>query len=340
VLCVAILPFLGVGGMQIFRAEMPGPSKDRLTPRIATTAKLFWGVYSLLSLLLFLFLWVGKMDWYESLNHVFTTMATGGFSTRSGSIGAYDSPYIEWVLVVFMLLAGTNFTLHYAALTGRGKPYWRNSEFGTYIILWAAASIFIALSVWHGEYSAFSDALRSACFQCASIMTTTGFATADFDQWSNACRLLLLILMFIGGCAGSTGGGIKVVRIMVIFKKAGREIRRFLQPNAVIALRLGNKPLDQNAVSHISAFFVLFMLLFAFFSFIMTFFTPDLETAYSSVVATMANIGPGLSEVGPAETYASIDSPGLVILTLCMLLGRLELYTVLIALLPHFWRNT
>lgn len=340
VLCVAILPFLGVGGMQIYRAEMPGPSKDRLTPRITTTAKLLWGVYALLTLVETLLLkFVGKMGWFDSLCHTFGTMATGGFSTRSASAGAFNSTAVDIILIVFMFLAGINFSLHYHALTGKPGRYFRDPEFRFYFVFLAVASLFITFNIWADGAASFGRCLRDATFTATSIMTTTGFATADFNEWPNASRLLLVVMMFIGGCAGSTGGGMKVVRVFIMFKKMIRELKQFMRPSAVIQMKLGGKPVEQEIVSHISAFFAIFVLIFAIGSFIMTFFTPDLETAASSVIATLGNIGPGLNAVGPTQNFAAISPLGQGILTVFMLLGRLELYTVLILFLPSFWKR-
>ncbi len=339
VLCVAILPFLGVGGMQIYRAEMPGPSKDRLTPKIATTAKLLWGVYVTLSVVLTLLLYMGGMPLFDSLCHSFATMATGGFSTRSLSVGAYDSVYFDVVITIFMFLAGTNFALHYRAIAGKPLAYFKDSEFRYYLGFAVIACMIITANVWGTVYDSFWHSMRAAFFQGVSIMTTTGFVTADFDLWPNASRILLVMLMFIGGCAGSTGGGIKVVRVVVLAKKVMRELRKFMRPQAVWTVKLRGRPIEQSIISHISAFFVMFIMLFAVFTFIMCFFTPDLETAFSSVIATMGNIGPGLAAVGAAQNYADIPATGKALLTLCMLLGRLELYTVLIVMLPSTWRK-
>ncbi|NCC51405.1 MAG: TrkH family potassium uptake protein [Spartobacteria bacterium] len=231
------------------------------------------------------FLGVGGMSWFDSTCHTFATMATGGFSTRSASIAAFDSTYIDVIIIIFMFLAGAGF------------------------------------------------------FQATSILTTTGFCTQDFDTWPNASRILLILLMFIGGCAGSTGGGIKNIRIFILLKQTAREIRRFMRPKAVLQVKLDNAPVDSEVVSNITAFVAMFVLIFAIATFAMTFFVPDLETAFSSVIASLGNIGPGLANVGATKTYADIPSAGKAILTFCMLLGRLELYTVLVVMLPSFWEK-
>lgn len=340
VLCVAILPFLGVGGMQIYRAEMPGPSKDRLTPRITTTAKLLWGVYALLTLVEALLLkFVGGMGWFDALCHTFATMATGGFSTHAASIGAFDSAAVDAIITVFMFLAGINFSLHYYALTGKPKRYFQDPEFRVYLFFLLGATVFITWNVWSAGFAPLGRSFRDAAFTATSILTTTGFCTADFDSWPDASRLLLVIMMFVGGCAGSTGGGMKIMRVFIMFKKMVREMKLFMRPSSVIQMKLGGKPVEQEIISHISAFFAIFVLIFTLGSFIMTFFTPDLETAATSVIATLGNIGPGLNAVGATQNYAAISPLGQGILTCFMLLGRLELYTVLILFLPSFWKR-
>jgi len=339
VLCVAILPFLGVGGMQIYRAEMPGPSKDRLTPRITTTAKLLWGVYALLTCAEVLLLkFAGKMDWFDSLCHTFATMATGGFSTRTASVGAYNSVTIDCIIIVFMSLAAINFSLHYYALTGHPLRYFKDPELRFYLLFWLTCSLFLTINLWP-LYQNVGESLRVSFFQSTSILTTTGFVSSNFDLWPQPSRMLLVIMMFVGGCAGSTAGGIKIVRIMIMFKKITKEIRQFMRPQAVLQIKLGSKPVEGEVVSNIAAFFTIFIMIFVIASFLMTFYTPDLVTAATSVVATLGNVGPGLNAVGATQNYASIPAAGQFILCVCMLLGRLELYTVLILFLPSFWKK-
>jgi len=339
VLCVAILPFLGVGGMQLYRAEMPGPSKDRLTPRITTTAKLLWGVYALLTLAEILLLkFAGGMNWFDSFCHTFATMATGGFSTRTASVGAYNSGIIDCIIIFFMFTAGVNFSLHYYALTGQPGRYFKDPEFRFYFFFWLVCGLFLTVDVLP-LYDSVLQATRAAFFQGTSILTTTGFVTKDFNLWPQSSRMLLVLMMFVGGCASSTGGGIKVVRIFIMWKKMVKEVRQFMRPQAVMQLKLGRKPVEDEVVANIAAFFIIYIIIFALASFLMTFFTPDLETAATSVIATLGNIGPGLSAVGATQNYAAIPVPGQIILTLCMLLGRLELYTVLILFLPSFWKR-
>ena len=238
-----------------------------------------------------------------------------------------------------MFMAGVNFSLHYYALTGKPGRYLKNPEFRFYLIFVLVCGMFLTFSVWGSVYDNFLMSLRASFFQAVSIVTTTGFVTADFDLWPNSTRILLVLMMFVGGCAGSTGGGMKVVRVFIMLKKTLKEIRQFMRPQAVMQIKLGKDPVDQGAVANISAFFAIFLLVFAGGSFLMTFFTPDLETATTSVIATLGNIGPGLAAVGASQNFDAIPSGGKALLTLFMLLGRLELYTVLILFLPEFWKR-
>jgi len=339
VLCVAILPFLKVGGMQIYRAEVPGPSKGRLTPRIAATAKLLWGAYLLFCLLETLALRLGGMSWFDAWCHTCATMATGGFSTRTASIGAYDSAYLDTVIIVFMFIAGANFVLHLKLLTGKPLEYFRNSEFRFYLLFWLTACLILTFNIWGVTYESFTESLRAAFFQGTSIMTTTGFCTENFDRWPETSRILLILLMFVGGCAGSTGGGIKNIRILIGIKALFREIYLYMRPETVRLVKIDGKSIKPDTVSNICAFLLIFVALFAGGSLIMTAFTPDLGTAVSSTIACLANIGPGLSGVGATKNYADIPQLGQLILALLMLLGRLELYTVLVVFTPEFWKR-
>jgi trk system potassium uptake protein len=339
VLCVAILPFLKVGGMQVYRAEVPGPAKDRLTPRIASTAKLLWGAYVLFCVLQTVMLMAGGMSLFDSWCHACATLATGGFSPRTASVGAYDSAYFDIVMIFFMFLAGTNFALHLRLLRGKPFGYFRDAEFRFYLLFWLGACLILTFNVWGDNYDSFAKSLRIAFFQGTSIMTTTGFVTEDFDRWPELSRMLLVLLMFVGGCAGSTGGGVKNIRVLTGIKSLFREIYIYMRPDAVKTIRVGGEPVKNQAVSNICAFLLIFVLLFAVGSLAMTAFTPDLGTAASSTIACLGNIGPGLNAVGATQNYANIPAGGQSILIVLMLLGRLELYTVLVILVPSFWRK-
>ncbi len=338
VLTIAILPYLGVGGMQIFKAESPGPTMDKLKPRITETAKLLWGIYVGITFLEIILLYVGGMDGFDACCHAFTTMATGGFSTKTASIAAYDSAFIDAVITVFMLIAGTNFALHYAALNGDVKRYFKSQEFRWYIGIFILGCAFILWSTRH-TYSSVFEALRYVSFQTSSILTTTGFATYDYVMWPVAAQSMLLFLMIVGGCAGSTGGGIKVMRLGLLIKFAHREILKLVHPHAVVSIKWDKIPVANDTLQAIVGFSIFYALLFILASLIMATMGLDLPTSISSVIACMSNIGPGLAGVGPAANYAAIPDLGKVVLTFCMLVGRLEIYTVLVVLSPVFWRR-
>ena len=340
VLSLAILPLLGVGGMQLFRAEAPGPSPDRLTPRIKETARLLWGVYCAISGLQFVLLMVTGLDWFDALCHTFTTMATGGFSTQNTSIGQFQNPAAEIVFIVFMFLAGVNFSLHYAAVRGRLGSYWRDSEFKVYVTVIAVATAAIALSNVPTTDLDPTENARASLFQVVSIMTTTGFGTADYEQWSSMSQFLLLALMFIGGCAGSTGGGMKNVRLLLLTRHAVNELRKLIHPKGVYVIRFNRRPVSQDVVTNILGFFLLLMIVTIGATFAMTLLGMDLLSAVGAVAATVNNIGPGLGTVGPTDNFGHLPDAGKWILTFLMLLGRLELYTVLVLLTPDFWRRT
>lgn len=339
VLSLAILPMLGVGGMQLFKAEVPGPTADRLKPRIQDTAKLLWGVYVLLTGAEVLLLMGGGMSFFDGLNHAFTTMATGGFSTRNASVAAYGSAYIDWVVTAFMFLAGVNFSLHYLALRGKFIEFIRNEEFLFYAGLTMVGTILIVLLNMGSVYDNFFDNLRFSAFQVVSIMTTTGFGTADYELWPVLCQYLLIFSMFIGGCAGSTGGGMKVARILLLFKHAQVQVYRLIHPRAVKLVKLGERPVDKEVMQSILGFFALYLGVFVAASFVMAGIGMDLPSAGASVIATLSNIGPGLGSVGPVDNFAHVPAIGKLVLSFCMLLGRLELFTVLVLVFPSFWRK-
>ncbi|RMG69123.1 MAG: TrkH family potassium uptake protein [Calditrichaeota bacterium] len=339
VLSIAILPFLGVGGMQMFKAEAPGPVADKLTPRIAETAKILWGVYVLFSALETGLLMLGGMNFFEALCHTFGTMATGGFSTRNASIGAYGSAFIDYVVVLFMILAGANFSLHYRFMKGDWRAYWRNAEFKFYLSLLGLATLLIAWDVLRHQPVSTGLGFRQALFQATSIMTTTGYGTADYEQWSSSSQYILFTLMFIGGCAGSTGGGMKVIRLLVLLKIVFAEIKRLIHPRAVVPVQVGRRPVPPDVLTHVMGFFVLYILLFATAVWIMAALGLDLISALGSVAACLGNIGPGLGSVGPTDNYAHIPLLGKWVLFWMMLLGRLEIFTVVILFTRAFWEK-
>jgi trk system potassium uptake protein TrkH len=338
VLSVAILPVLGIGGMQLFVAEMPGPAPDKLHPRITHTAKRLWGIYVLLTFVETIMLMTGGMNFFDSLCHAFGTMATGGFSTQNDSIAGY-SPYIQYIIIAFMILAGTNFTLHYYALLGKFGKFWRNEEFKYYMGIIFITSLIISVSVIIIANSEIESTVRDSIFQVVSIVTTTGFITSDYLLWPRMLWLLLFLLMFIGGSAGSTGGGIKIIRQLLLIKNSGLELKRLVHPQAVIPVKFNRKSVPRDIIFKIMAFFLIYMVIFAFGSLVMSIVGLDFESAIGSTAATLGNIGPGLGMVGPVGNYAEIPIIGKWFLSFFMLLGRLELFTVLIIFSPSFWRK-
>jgi len=339
VLSIAILPLLGVGGMQLFRAEVPGPVADKLRPRIAETAKILWQVYMLISAAETILLMAGGMSLFEALCHTFGTMATGGFSTRSVSIGAYNSAYYDGVITIFMILAGTNFALHYQTLTGEWRSLVRNSEVRFYWTLLGGSMALVTLVLRFETYDTLKMAFRYASFQVTSIMTTTGYTTADFERWPSFVQYLLVLLMFVGGSAGSTGGGMKCMRILLLLKQGYRELIRLIHPHGIIPVRLGSRAVSGEIMNSVWGFFFLFILIFVLASVGMALLGLDIVSAFVSVAATINNIGPGLGVVGPMDNYRSIPYLGKWVLIFCMLVGRLELYTVIVLLVPEFWKR-
>jgi trk system potassium uptake protein TrkH len=339
VLSVAVLPFLGVGGRKLFKAELPGPVKDKLEPRIAQTARSLWLVYGIITVIGFIFLLLGGMSVFDAVNHIFCAMATGGFSTKDSSVAWFNSAYIDGVFIAFMLIAGINFTLHYQVLTGNFRSFFRSSELRFFLGTVLAATVLITLDLRLHVFAEIGKAFRYALFQAASIMTTTGFVTDNFARWPAFSQILLVILMFIGGSAGSTGGGIKCVRLLLILKDSYRELYCLIHPHAVTHVKLDHMTVPPEVMKSIWGFFALYIGLAILATILMSSLGLDMLTSFSSVVATIGNVGPGLGLVNPASTYAEVPTLGKWILSLCMLLGRLEIYTVLVLLLPEFWKK-
>jgi len=339
VLSVALLPAIGRGAYALYRAEAPGPTAERVRPRMKETAKTLWTVYFILSAVETLLFLAGGMPLYDALCHTFGTMATGGFSTKNASIAAYGS-YIQWVIVGFMFLAGCNFILHYQGLRGKVKSYWRSEEFRVYLsIILVLVPLFTVILALSGE--GFSEStLRQSAFQVVSILTTTGYTTADFNLWPAFLKISLVFLMFVGGCAGSTGGGMKVIRVYIALKTALKSLMQAILPNAVMPLKIDSKPVSDTYVVRAAAYFIIYMFLFVFGTVVMTITErTDLVTAFSVSVASLSNIGPGLGRVGAVENYAWISPVGKWVLSFLMLAGRLELYSILILFVPDTWRK-
>lgn len=342
VLGVAVLPLLGVGGMQLFKAEVPGPTTDKLVPRVGETAKLLWKVYLLLSAILFLLLTGGGMDAFEAICHAMSTMATAGFSTRAASIGGFESAYFEWVFIVFMFIGGMNFTLHFMALRGRFRPYVRDPEWRVYTVLWVVAALTITFSLYHAPSGmSFSEALRKATFQSTSIMTTTGFTSADYELWTYApmAIFVLIILMFVGGMAGSTSGGVKIVRHMLLVKLWFRELFFLAHPRAVRRVSLGKVAVAPEVIRALTAFMACYMALFVLGGAFFCLDGQDPFTAFSVSMASLGNVGPAFAEVGPSDNYELLSDTSKWVSAGLMIMGRLEIFTVLILFTRSFWQR-
>lgn len=339
VLSLAILPMLGIGGIQLFVAEVPGPSPDKLHPKVKETAKRLWAIYLVFTLSEIFFLLLGGMDLFDSVNHSLTTMATGGFSTKQASIAAWPSPYIQYVITFFMFLAGTNFTMAYFALKLKTSKVWKNEEFKVYtgFILLFTLIFTLALSFTRDMNTGAN--FRDAAFQVVSIMTTTGFVTADYLAWVPILVVLLFMLMFFGGSAGSTGGGIKIIRVWLTMKNSYLELKRIMHPNAVIPVRYNRRAVPERITSNILNFIVLYMLIFIFGVLVMAILGLDMTSAMGAVAASLGNIGPGIGSVGPMDNFAHLPAFGKWFLGFLMLMGRLELFTVLLLLSPVYWRK-
>lgn len=338
-LSLAVLPFLGVGGMQLYKAEVPGPTADKLRPRISQTARILWEVYILISAAEVLVLLLGGMNLFDSLCHTFTTMATGGFSPKNESIEFYKSPFLEYAITFFMFVAGANFSLHYRFLKGNFKTLWQDDEFRFYGSVAVLATLIVSFNLWSSIHKDFLHSFRLAIFQVVSILTTTGFTTTDFEKWPPLSQYLLLFLMFIGGCAGSTGGAIKCVRILILLKQAVRELYQLVHPRAVLPVKLGKKVISADTLQGIWGLTFLYLLIFSLASLALSMMGLDILTSISAVATTLGNVGPGLGAVGPTDNFAHLPPAAKWILTVCMLAGRLEIYTLLILLLPEFWRK-
>lgn len=338
VLAVAILPFLGIGGMQLFVAEAPGVSIDKLQPRIKETAMRLWQIYISITVVLFFILWAEGMNSFEAINHAMTTLSTGGFSTKNASIGYFESPLIQYTIILFMFIAATNFTLTYFAIKLDFKRVFQNEEFRIYFSFIIFLTLIIFTTLYSIDSSYAEETFRSVLFSVVSVLTTTGFTTVDFTGWIDFITILFFILMFFGGCAGSTSGGIKIVRHVVLLKNSYLELKRQLHTKGIFTLRFNNSKVPEGVVTNILAFMMLYVVIFSIGSITMTLMGMDFLTAIGSVATSLGNVGPGLGNVGPASNYSSIPDMGKYFLSLLMLIGRLELLTFLLILTPAFWK--
>ncbi len=338
VLSIALLPLMGVGGMQLYKAEVPGPTIDKVKPRVRDTAMTLWKVYVLLTAAVGILYFIGGMTWFESINHALTTMATGGFSTRNASIGGFNSSYITVVATIFMFLAGMNFVLHYRWMRGNVTPVLMSTEFRWYAAITVAAIIFVTISTLQTTFDSLGTALEHSAFQVVAILTTTGYGSYNYELWAPAVQFMLLVFMFFGGMSGSTAGGIKIVRILLLIKNTMYELKRIIHPKAVIPLTLNKQQVTQGVINEIMAFIFIFVSVFILGTIILSATGLDFMSSLGATASAMGNIGPGLGSVGPTATYAHLHDIAKIALTICMIMGRLELFTIMIILSRGFWR--
>ncbi len=339
VFALAILPMLRTGGMQLFKAEVPEISVDKLRPRIIDTAKALWLIYIILTTIDTVLLFAAGMSLYDAICHAFTTMATGGFSTKDKSIAHFKSPTIEYITSIFMFLAGVNYSLHFYIFKGKMSHLWKSSELRFYLSVVAIATVLIATNIWILSSQSLNNSLRYSLFQVVSLMTTTGYTTADYEKWSSFAQIILIIIMFFGGMIGSTGGGMKQVRVLLMLKQGYREMYQLIHPRAVTSLKLDDKFLDKEILGSIWGLIFLFLGVCVIATICLAATGTDVITSATTVISAICNVGPALGDAGPTENYASIPAGGKWILIFCMLTGRLEVYTVLILFVPRFWKK-
>lgn len=341
VLSLAVLPLLGVSGMSLFVAEVPGPTKSKLHAKLSYTAKILWGLYTLFTLIEAFSLWAAGMEWFDAICHAFTTMATGGFSTKNASIAHWDSPTIEYIIILFMFLAGINFSLFFYLLKGQFRKFFKNEELQFYIVFIAALTVVVAISLFINHYNVYTldEIVRYALFNVVSIITTTAFVNFDFTQWAPFVWTILLIVMVMGACSGSTSGGIKTVRIVLLLKNSHYEFQRLIHPNAIIPVRFNHQVVRPQLINNVLAFVFLYFLIILVSMLVFTAFGMGFDEAISTAVATVSNVGPGLGSVGPISNYAAIPMACKWYMATLMLIGRLELFTVLLILSPSFWKR-
>jgi trk system potassium uptake protein TrkH len=337
VLVMAILPSTGAGSMQIMKAESPGPNPGKLVPKVKETAKILYGIYLIITIVQLILLKVSGLPLFDSMIHTLGTVGTGGFSSRNISVGAYNNLAAEIIITVFMLICGANFALHYQFLKGNIKGFLKDGEFKLYIFIVTMSIILITFNLNGNIYNSVKESLRHASFQVASIITTTGYATVDFNTWPSFSKLILLLLMFVGGCAGSTAGGMKNIRFLLLFKAAKRDLLKIIHPKAVYKVTLQGKAVNEQTLSEVLGFFFMYVIIFCCSVLIVSFEGKDIVTTISSVATTLGNVGPGLEIVGPMGNFSSFTVFSKIIFSFCMIVGRLEIYPMILLLMPRFW---
>lgn len=341
VLTIAILPLLGVGGMELFASEAPGPTKDKIHPRIKETAKRLWIIYFSLTVVECILLMFAGMDFYDAINHSLTTMSTGGFSTKQASIAHFNTPIIQYIIIVFMFIAGTNFTLLYFGVKLKFKKFWVNDEFKWYLgAVTVLTFIIVAVLYLHSLHNGgFEEKFRAVLFQVVSIITTTGYATTDFTTWGSFITFIFFLLLFTGASAGSTSGGMKLVRIIILMKNGFLEFKRRLHPNAIVPVTLNRQSISPKIIYNLLAFVFFYLFMFVSGSIVMTFLGVDFMEALSAVATSIGNVGPGIGKLGPSYTFYHLPDTAKWVLAFLMLLGRLELFTIAILFTPYFWKR-
>ena len=340
VLAVAILPMLRIGGMQLYRAETPGPMKDsKLTPRITETAKALWLIYLGITVLCALAYWLGGMTLFDAIGHAFSTVAIGGMSTHDAGFAWFDSPTLEAIGSIFMVVAGINFAVHFTSWNrASAQPYFNDPELRVYASLLLIFTLIVTIALYlNGTYGSIAESARYGIFQTVSLMTTTGFSSANFSIWPSFLPIMLICIAFIGGCAGSTSGGMKVIRVMLLYRQAVREIRRLIHPNATFPVKIGGQKTSSTVMDAVWGFFFLYVLSFVLITIALNGVGVDPVTAYSAAAACLTNLGPGLGDA--SANYSSLNSAAKIILSFAMLMGRLEIFTLLVLFSPSFWRD-
>lgn len=339
VFTLAIIPTLGVSGFQMFKAESPGPVKDRIVPKIKETSKILYTIYGIITIVEIILLMFGGMSFYDACLHTFASVGTGGFSNRNASVGYYNSSYIHNVISIFMILCGVNFSLYFALYKRKWRDVLKNEELRFYLGTVFVSVVLIALNLLSTSYTNVGIAFRDSLFQTSAIVTTTGFSTVNFDLWPTFSKAILFLLMFLGGSAGSTAGGIKASRIVVLLKLIKRQIVKMFHPRAIVPVKLDGKTLSSDTISSITSFFVLYLCIFVVATIVISLEGIDLESAASAVATTLGNVGPGFNLVGPAQNFSLFSDLGTFFLSILMLLGRLELFTILALFVPSRWKN-
>ena len=338
VFTIAILPLLGVGGVQLFKAEVPGPVADKIRPRVKETAKILWMVYVGFTFLQFLLLGFVGMPWFDSICHAFTTMPTGGFSTQNASIAAYSNPLIHYVIIFFMFIAGVNFTLHFRAITGNFKSYFKDYEFKVYFFILFFATTFIFFNISYSELDLSHNTFRISLFQSLALMTGTGYANANYELWPFFSQLLLFFMMFFGAMGGSTSGGLKIARVILLIKYAASETRRMLHSRAIIPIRIGDRTISDDIIRNTLGFFLIYLSFFVMTALVLTALNFDFLSSLSAAASAIGNVGPAFGAFGPTDNYALLHPIGKWMMTFCMLLGRLEIFTIMVLFSRTFWR--